>query len=659
MRRAPTTRAKQSRERTRGLNPEGAQKYRDWQKIENAVLLNNLKRMCRQDIGLIMTPEAGVQFVAEFAELADAARGRNVVDLEKFGELVRRSDIPYGELSMLQHMLMHYDGFAGKKLMFTMSADGDEESTIRICNHALLNSKTRPRILRSAEINFERGRLREIAGKGESSRAMVLEGKIARVLGQEDYAIQLWEQAMSAVVAQSEAEAAASKPLGSESLAALMGSRERDAVELSSPWVDLTLVRYDRYVRFHERRQFGLALAEHEGATQAMQVGCSLDDPESHYHAAHLFKSMNDDGSTMYTSSWLYHMTKAAASGLPIAAHQLTIFYAESGWKYIEDEPPAHVRPTPFDSYPAAEETHGSDSGFLPTLRRLLGYDDSEHSTSSSSSSSPPAVRESDAMFHTAIFTQDPATRWALALSWANVATARRYAPAFLYRAKMLLQETLWAEAKAPLAALNMTEQRYSYASKADYEAGIRKPDAKPTPDSTASSSSSSTATATSSTATPAAQDPPNPYYNPPEARIWLTQVFYATLAHDLRRRLIADATRPPSSGTRRSDISALADVADVGSVDDFRRDKYPPGTPEYITCWLYDTDVREMWEHEVEGMTAEIRRICDERGWDLVDEEGDGGLMYRARGRGATGEAAREAAREAAGDGAVEAQGR
>ncbi|KAK0253755.1 hypothetical protein LTR35_018353, partial [Friedmanniomyces endolithicus] len=229
---------------------------------------------------------------------------------------------------MLQHRLMMHDGFAGKKQMFSMSADGDEESTIRICNHALLRSKTQPRLLRYANINFERGRLREIAGKGESSRAMVLEGKIARVLGREDYAIQLWEQAMGAAVAQSEAGAAALRSIN-DNLVAMMGSRERDAVELSSPWVELTLVRYDRYVRLLERKEIAPALAEYERARKAMEVGCSLDDPESHYHTTHLFKSMNDDGSTIYTSSWLYHMTKAAASGQPIAAHQLTIFYAE------------------------------------------------------------------------------------------------------------------------------------------------------------------------------------------------------------------------------------------------------------------------------------------------------------------------------------------
>ncbi|KAK0246703.1 hypothetical protein LTS09_018160, partial [Friedmanniomyces endolithicus] len=214
----------------RGLSPEVAKQYHRIKDEEDELLLDALKRTCRQQVDLVMTPEAGVQFIADFTELAGAARGRNVIDLEKFREL---------------HRLMMHDGFAGKKLMFTMSADGDEESTIRICNHALLGSKTQPRLLRYADINFERGRLREIAGKGESSRAMVLEGKIARVLGQEDYVIQLWEQAMGAAVAQSEAGAAALRSIN-DNLVAMMGSRERDAVELSSPWVELTLVRDDR-----------------------------------------------------------------------------------------------------------------------------------------------------------------------------------------------------------------------------------------------------------------------------------------------------------------------------------------------------------------------------------------------------------------------------
>ncbi|KAK1078749.1 hypothetical protein LTR33_006973 [Friedmanniomyces endolithicus] len=629
MRRSPATKDRHYQERKRGLNAEEAKQHRNWKDYESAQLLNALKRSCREDPTLVMTPKAGAQFIADFAELAGAARGRNVVDLDKYRELVRRSGIPHDELTMLQSLLMAYDGFAGKKLLFTRSADGDEEATIRICNHALLGSKTQPGILRSAEINFERGRLREIAGKGESSRAMVLEGKIARVLGQEDYAIQLWEQAMGAAVALSEAEAAAFDPFGSKGLAALMKSRERDAIELSSPWVELTLVRYDRYVRLLERKEMSLALAEYEKARQAMEVGCSLDDPESHFHAAHLFKSTNDDGSTIYTSSWLYHMTKAAASGQPIAAHQLTVFYAESGWKYIEDEPPDHLKPTPFDSYHAAEELNASDTGFLPTLRRLLGFDDSESSTSSSSSSLRTAVRESDAMFHNAILPQDPATRWVLACVWADVALRRKYAPAFLYRAKMLLQETLWAEAQTPESALKMTEQRYSYASKADYEAGIRNADAKPTTDSADHDVDDD------GSAKPAL-DPANPYYNPTLARTWLTHAFYATQAHDLRRRLIAEAIRANNSG-KRATFAAPPDVEDVGSRDDYREDKYPPGTPQHVTVWLEDTDVREMYEHEVGEMVAEVRRICDERGWDLVDEEGDGGLLYKARGtRGA-----------------------
>ncbi|MGG6498956.1 UNVERIFIED_CONTAM: hypothetical protein NY603_39110, partial [Bacteroidetes bacterium 56_B9] len=50
------------------------------------------------------------------------------------------------------------------------------------------------------------------------------------------------------------------------------------------------------------------------------------------------------------------YVTKAAASNHPIAAYELGKFYAESGWKYLEDEPPNHVKPTPFDSFPSPTE---------------------------------------------------------------------------------------------------------------------------------------------------------------------------------------------------------------------------------------------------------------------------------------------------------------
>ncbi|TKA81279.1 hypothetical protein B0A55_02872 [Friedmanniomyces simplex] len=618
-RKSPATRAKTARERKWGLTPEEAKEHEALKERRSSQIYNTIRNTRSKSPDTVMTPEAGVKFVADFAKLADAARGRNVVDLVQYRELVRAAGIPLDEVAALQHWLMFGDdSFVGKKLLFTMSASGYEEATIRICNHALLGSKARPQLLRSAEINFERGRLREMAGKGVNFRAMVLEGKIARALGQEDYALQLWEQAMSAAVAQSERDAAARalSPLLNDRVVVLFGSAARDLSELSSPWVDLTLLRFDRYARLSDEKKVSLALAEYERARQAMETGCRMDDPESHYHAAHFFRETTDDGSTIYTSSWLYHMTKAAASGQPMAAHQLTMFYAESGWKYIEDEPPDHLKPTPFDSYPAPKGSDAGNSGFLPTLRRFLGYDDDN---SSASPSDPPsaAVRESDAMFHTAVFPETPNDRWALAFRWADVAIQNHYAPAYLYRAKMFLQEKLWAQAQ-------MTEERYSDASKEAWEARMRQ----------GQSTGTTTAAVPDEPVVGVVDDdePPNRKYDPALARSYLTDVFYAAQAHKLRRRLIAE---PLSRGRRRVSAATPADIEDIGSGNDERDDKYPPGTPWYVTMRLADPDVREMYEHEMDELTAEVMRICDERGWDLVDERGDGGLLFKARSGG------------------------
>ncbi|KAK3094283.1 hypothetical protein LTR53_019463, partial [Teratosphaeriaceae sp. CCFEE 6253] len=114
-----------------------------------------------------------------------------------------------------------------------------------------------------------------------------------------------------------------------------------------------------RYRRFLHKDQIKEALAEKALAKEAMEVGCRMDDPTSHYHAAELFKEHNEDGSARYTSVWLYHMTKAAATGHPKAAHALAVFYSETVWKYIEDEPPDYLKPTPFDSYPGPSEISG------------------------------------------------------------------------------------------------------------------------------------------------------------------------------------------------------------------------------------------------------------------------------------------------------------
>ncbi|KAK4546668.1 hypothetical protein LTR36_001886 [Oleoguttula mirabilis] len=536
-----------------------------------------------------MTPDAGVEFLNEFATLTAGVKGKNVVDVAKFKGLVKEYELGARDLWALAFMLLRWveeDRALGKKLLFTLSAAGHEEATMRILNHALLGNKTQPNLLRSSEVLYARGHLREIARKGENYRAMVLEGKIAYELGDDDYAIQMWEQAMDASVAVSEEEASlkAQGTTKTTELRALHRRTERDLSELSSPWIELTMIHYERYARHWQRNGFALALAEREKARKANEIGCGQDDPTSHYHAAEFFKDYNNDGSVKHTSSWLYHMTKAAATSHVKAAHGLAEFYASSGWKYIEDEPPDHVKPTPFDSYPAPSSTTGSESNNLSSWRSLLGLD----------VSAPVQLDPKESMFNTAAFPSTPIARWKLAIRWLEPAIAYMYAPSYLLTAKMLLEKDLWGQAHAPGAALKLSPDRYTFASKEDYEAN--RPIERP--------------------AEPVRPDEPNPAYSPSEAQDWLRNIFYAAEACKRRQEYLRHA----QAVIRKEHITS-------GEAEDFA-DHLPEDVSVHVRKWLQFPYVREMWEGDIDGLLKEAKEICEREGWDMYNEVG--GLMYR-----------------------------
>lgn len=552
-----------------------------------------------------MNGRQGVDFLNDFDQLAQAYKGRSTVDKDRLAALCEQYGFhPRGTdlfiLCLLLRRSKEEDQALGKKLMYTLSAMGNEEATIRIMSHALLGYKHTPQVLKASEILYTRGHLQKLAREGRNYRAMVLEGKVAYALGDETYAIQLWDQAISACVAESELEAAMRRQNRMHELAARLVEKQRDLSELSTPWIELTLVHYERYERLYKRNEIGAALAELEKARSAMEIGCEQDDPTSHYHAAAFFSEVDEGGSTRYTSTWLYHMSKAGATGHVKAAHALAEFYARSGWKYIEDEPPDHLKPTPFDSYPASSFA-GSGSGLLSTLKQMAGL-------APKRTSSLEAARND--IFHTAIFPSTPVDRWNLAFRWLETAMKQMYAPSYLLAAKMLLEETLWSQAQAPREAINMTDKRYTYASREDYEAGIPIDRGETTP------SSASDATS---------EDIPNPGYdptaNPLEAQAYLKQIFYADIAHK-RRQLIISRTRDAMRKRKLSGVVEEDELADSEAAAD--------EAPAWVRPWLLaNSFVRDMWEEEIERLVKEARRLCEVHGWDLVDEEG--GLVYKS----------------------------
>ncbi|KAK0838112.1 hypothetical protein LTS02_017835 [Friedmanniomyces endolithicus] len=183
--RAPTTRDKSRRETARVLTRDGIEAKRELEEFQRTFLYKTYADFIRESPSLnsYVTAEAAVEFVNDFAELApETAWGKNVAEVGRFKALVEEHGFPMNIVSALALPLA--------KLLFTLSACGDEEVTIRICSHGLLGHKAHPNLPQSSEINYTRGHLCEAARKGTNYRAMVLEGKIAYALGDEDYAIQ-------------------------------------------------------------------------------------------------------------------------------------------------------------------------------------------------------------------------------------------------------------------------------------------------------------------------------------------------------------------------------------------------------------------------------------------------------------------------------------
>lgn len=484
------------------------------------------------------------------------------------------------------------DRVVGRHMLYTMSAAGNVSATIHIMSHALIGSKLHRNLVESSAVAGPRRHLRAVAEAGGDFRAMVLEGKIAYQVGNEERALSMWSGAIAAAVHASDAvmeERARNRRR--------RGQRGRwrellEHTEHTTPWIELTMLHFERYqARLAAPQRYTLAqtMGELERARAACELGCAQDDPTSHFHMAQLFRESHADGSPRYTSSWLYHITKAAASRHVIAAHTLAQWYADSAWKYIEDEPPDHIKPTPFDSYPAPPR---------PFLATLLGGPPN-------GADGAPVLDPKHAIFHTAASPATPQPRQSIAFAWLRLALQLNYAPSCLLAAKMLLEETLQGQAATPPAALNLRPARYSHASKADWKANRPLPaDRRPSP---------------------AAGDVPNPVYSPDQAKHYLTLAIHAVRASRIRARIVKDLEFE-RDGSIFQKVSSLDRDYKVHSLDEY---------PEITRRWWQNDDVRALWDDptQVRALEEEVRGICDRKGWELRDEQG--GLLYKPGMRG------------------------
>lgn len=540
----------------------------------NAWLRLHLEQMYQLE--LFKTPAAeALRFLDKFSALS--TRQTVTADPIMTDALVQQYGLVEDDLMLLGSILLG-DGDAdiryhGKKLVLTLSRCGMMQATIRVVAEAVRQAKKNPRALQVAETQHARQHLAKAANEKLNYRVMVLEGKVARLLGDEERAIQLWTDAMAEAVKEAEAAeatAARAREIGITTPVA------PDPFELSSPWIELMQIHWQR-TKFQGKDE----MAQCEWA---MKIGCDQDDPTSHYYASDLLKQFDSQGSHLGSSDWLYHITKAASSGHPKAAYELGVFYAESGWKYIEDEPPDHVKPTPFDSYPAPKSTPRNGS-LWERLKSLLWND------------SRAEVKPHESLFHNAVFPETALKRHDLAHMWLGVASTYLYAPALLFHARLYLSKDLWAGADAPKSALELSSERYTFASKEDFERGI--PLDKPTQQ--------------------AAKDPPNPIYRPDQAKLCLKEVFFAHKAASHAD----EASKVYQKKLRAGLDAAVLDEDDIMQEAHFQ--KFGPN----IHKWFRFPEVREMYEDQIDDLHRQAKEICDEHGWNLYDSEN--ALIYKA----------------------------
>ena len=518
-----------------------------------------------------MTPDDVDEFLEAFREVCNQTRIRvGGAAPASFVPLVEASGATEQDLMFLTMMLMQRqsdkdDIYWGKRLLYTLSAAGYTESTIHLMTQELLHHKREPGSLRGAAVVVERGRLQKAAREG-NSRAMVLEAKIAYELGDHDAAIQLWWRAVEGAVAKSKitlAQAAAGEKVVDISAV--------DKADLSTPWNELIEVHFERSLLKGKN--------EWKQCEKAIQIGIEQDDPTAFYYAATYYKKRNEDGSHKATSEWLYYMSKAAASFVPKAMYELGVYYAESGWKYIEDEPPEHLKPTPFDTYPGKDVV---DSPWQ-RVRQMFSLSDKKSS----------AEQDKDNIFHTAAWPSTPETRYELALRWLIVAATLTYAPAHLFLAKLYMQKTLWAGAQAPPEALSLSPKRYLYASKEDEADAHFTGDVK------------------TYELPEGIEDPPNPQYDLDMAKLHLLEVFYARRAVVIRAEAIRDSLK------KRRDV----EWADFDVIRNART--------VHMTKYYDKSEVYEQWAKESSAMYNEAAAICEDMGWSIYDK--DGRLWYKA----------------------------
>lgn len=504
----------------------------------------------------------------------------SIVDAISLRNLQADYELNDKELALVGILVRNMPGdfyeFLGNALLFSAASAGNQWAIICLMDNAYEAMKHVPNVFEYRQTGRVRKGLEEIALQGKNYRAAVLAGKILNSEGKYDRAVEFFKLGIDGAVEASELARQARINRHPSNISStniderLAGSSLAD---LSAPWVELATYYMNR--------------KDWTNAKWAIAIGCEQDDPNSHYHA-----SLFEKGTNSVRSTWFHHITKAATSGHVRAMHELGLWYAQDGWPYLEDEPPDNIKPTPFDRFPASKRWSADDES-LGWQRLLVSL----------GLQAPVASSIAAQTFQTAAYPTTPVERYGMALEWMNLAMGFYYAPAYLATATLLLEEKLYPDAATPKEALELSDSRYTHASREDYNANkpIERQNGK------------------------GQEEIPNPYYNPQEAKRLTREIFYAAIALELQRdRARRQSTRKIGGDSSPETIYEGDLASDMGA---------------NLKKWYKHPEVRELFMNERTGkmfdpernnmdLLKEAKLLCDERQWDLYGE--DGSLLYR-----------------------------
>lgn len=478
----------------------------------------------------------------------------------------------------------------GLELMLYLSFSGNEYASLYMMGAVYHRAQDRPGELQNIQFHRAKKHVFEIANRGDNQNAMVLAGKIAYLSDKREweYAVRLWTDALEA------------PPMFDSNSSGKVHPVFQALVDVtSSPYNDLTFM-------YIERGEFDMV-------EDTIEIGCNQDDPISHYYAAlrdKTFNTKSEDNELGQeqlvhkpTSTWLYHISKAAASGYPRAMHELGCYYVKSYWPYLTDEPPDAVKPTPFDRYPPE---HGrTEPALISSWSRAIAA--ISLGIKMGDAEGEPALEEPRlSAFQHAVVPHDVEGRLKMALAWLELAQNVMYAPSFLAAAQIHLTKEVWPDLAVPAEALQLRESRHKYANKSEYDAASLSEDALDI------------------------KKIPNPVFdNSPKednkAYGLIQGIFTAADAAKRRHRWVVARQK----GSEKRNFAQLLGSMPLNNAVWFQHPDFYPLFMNEADGTLFD----DQFDAKNSSLLDSAKQICDEQQWDVYDPD-DYSLLYRHRGK-------------------------